>query len=253
MKLLSDKYFPKYEKKLGNKIMRDFSKIEIDDDENNFEYYIESSAVYSSNIEGNSIDLNSFMNSKLQKKKFKSKEYDEITDLIDAYNFAKKKKLIEKNFLESHKRITERILIESKQGKYREEKVGVFDTKGLVYLAVEPEYVENEMEKLFTDIKELLSDEELSINKIFYFSSLIHLKFAHIHPFMDGNGRAARLLEKWFLSAKLGENAWKIKSEKYYKENLTEYYKNLNLGENYYVLNYDKLFPFLEMLPKAIV
>jgi len=51
----------------------------------------------------------------------------------------------------------------------------------------------------------------------------------------------------------LGENAWKIKSEKYYKENLTEYYKNLNLGENYYAVNYDILFPFLEMLPKGIL
>jgi len=253
MKLLSDKYFSRYEKKFGNKIKKDFLKIDSDTSENNFEYYIESSAVYSSNIEGNSIDLNSFMNSKLQKKKFKSKEYDEITDLIDAYNFAKRKKLNEKNFLESHKIISRKILIKSKQGKYREEKVGVFDSKGLVYLAVEPEYIKDEMKKLFSDIKELLSDEDLSLNKVFYFSSLIHLKFAHIHPFMDGNGRAARLFEKWFLSAKLGENAWKIKSEKYYKENLTEYYKNLNLGENYYVVNYDKLFPFLEMLPKAII
>jgi len=253
MKLLPDKYFSRYEKKIGNKVKRDFSKIESDVAENNFESYIESSAVYSSNIEGNSIDLNSFMNSKLQKKKFKSKEYDEITDLIDSYIFAKKKKLNEKNFLESHKIITRRILIKSKQGKYREEKVGVFDSKGLVYLAVEPEYVKYEMKKLFTDIKELLTDKDLSINKNFYFSSLMHLKFAHIHPFMDGNGRAARLLEKWFLSSKLGNNAWKIKSEKYYKENLTEYYKNLNLGENYYTVNYDKLLPFLEMLPRAII
>jgi len=30
------------------------------------------------------MDLNSFMNTKLQKKKFKSKEYDEITDLIES-------------------------------------------------------------------------------------------------------------------------------------------------------------------------
>jgi Fic family protein len=33
---------------------------------------------------------------------------------------------------------------------------------------------------------------------------LIHLRLAQIHPFRDGNGRAARLIEKWFVAEKLG-------------------------------------------------
>jgi len=28
---------------------------------------------------------------------------------------------------------------------------------------------------------------------------MLHIWLAQIHPFTDGNGRAARLLEKWFL------------------------------------------------------
>jgi len=39
---------------------------------------------------------------------------------------------------------------------------------------------------------EVLTDSEL------FFAALIHLVFVKIHPFDDGNGRAARLLEKWF-------------------------------------------------------
>jgi Fic family protein len=74
----------------------------------------------------------------------------------------------------------------------------------------------------------------------------------HIHPFSDGNGRAARLLEKWFLAEKLGVKFWAISSEKYYKENQKDYYKNINLGVNFYELNYDKCIDFLEMLPKTI-
>ncbi|MBN1116921.1 MAG: Fic family protein [Bacteroidales bacterium] len=35
---------------------------------------------------------------------------------------------------------------------------------------------------------------------MFYFASLIHLRFAHIHLFRDDNGRAARLIEKWFVA-----------------------------------------------------
>ena len=107
------------------------------------------------------------------------------------------------------------------------------------------------MNELFSGIEELLLSN-ISIEEVFYFASLIHMKFVHIHPFRDGNGRAARILEKWFVSAKLGEEFWKLPSEKYYKEKQADYYKNLNLGVNYYVLNYDKSLPFLTMLPNCM-
>ena len=47
---------------------------------------------------------------------------------------------------------------------------------------------------------------------------MIHLLFVKIHPWNDGNGRSARLIEKWFIAQKLGDKAWFIQSEKnYYK------------------------------------
>ncbi len=252
MEILSDKFLNKYRKKFESKLNIDLEKINSNSPDNNFDYYLKSSAVYSSNIEGNPVDLNSYMNSKLFKKKLRNKAIEEIDDLLKAYNFTKDTLLTEKNLLKSHKIFSKQFIIKSKQGNYRKERIGVFDSGGLVYMAVEPEYVKSETQKVFNDIK-YLEKENLSQPEIFYFASFLHLVFAHIHPFTDGNGRAARLLEKWFISMKLGNIAWKIKSERYYFENRSEYYKNINLGPDYYELNYKNCFPFLEMLPKSIL
>jgi Fic family protein len=192
------------------------------------------------------------MNSLLSKQNFKpQKQLNEINYLISAYSFAKDNPLNESNLLHSHKILSKELLINSKRGKYRDDRMGVFHSNGLVYLAVEPEFVAEKMSELFVDIKELLNSE-LSIEELFYHASLLHLVFVHIHPFWDGNGRVARLLEKWFLSSKINSRAWKIQSEKYYKEHLTEYYNSINLGVNYYELNYDNCVPFLKLLANAL-
>ena len=214
-------------------------------------YRTQASAVFSSNIEGNTLDLNSYMNLKLKNDKiFKKKEISEIDDLVAAYKFAQSNELNETNFLKSHSILSKHILIKSKQGKYRTEPIGVFSESGLVYLAVENMYVQEHMSNFFAQIYELLY-KKLTAKEILYFASLIHLRFVHIHPFADGNGRAARLLEKWFLTTKLGSEYWLLLSEKYYKEHQQDYYESINLGVNFYELNYNRCMPFLLMLPKA--
>ena len=147
-----------------------------------FEYLTKSSAVFSSNIEGNSIDLNSYMNYEMNKDRFKAgKEVEEIEDLIKAYQFAQNNQLNEKNVLQCHQIFSNTLLIKSKRGKYRIEQVGVFGKTGLTYMAVEPEFVEKEMKIFFNDLHQLILSE-LNEIEVFYFASLIHLRFAHIHP-----------------------------------------------------------------------
>ncbi len=241
-----------FSKKLKPKIKPLIDNFKFKEKELSFDYLIKASAVYSSNIEGNSIDLNSFMNYELNKDKFKGgKEIEEIENLILAYNFARKNSISERNFLNSHKLLSKTLLIKSKQGKYRIEPVGVFGKSGLAYMAIEPEFIQKEMTTLFDDIKELLI-LDLTEFEVFYYAAMIHLKFVHIHPFRDGNGRVARLLEKWFITEKLGSKFWTIPSEEYYKNNQQEYYKNINLGVNFYVLDYNKSLDFLLMLPNCL-
>lgn len=252
MRIIERKYLDIYKKSIGNEIPKLIKEFEFSKNRGGFEYLTKASAVYSSNIEGNSIDLNSYMNYEMNKDKFKAgKEIEEIEDLIEAYEFAQKNKLNEKNVLNCHKIFSDTLLIRSKRGKYRIEQVGVFGKSGLAYMAIEPEFVENEMKTFFQDLNELILTDQNEI-EVFYFASLIHLRFAHIHPFRDGNGRAARLIEKWFITEKLGRDFWKISSEEYYKKNQARYYETINLGVNYYELNYDKCIGFLEMLPNCL-
>jgi Fic family protein len=250
MRITERKYLDAYIKIIGNEIPTLIKDFDFSEKRGDFEYLTKSSAVYSSNIEGNSIDLNSYMNYELNKDK-SGKEIEEIENLIEAYEFAQNHKLNEQNLLNCHKIFSDTLLIRSKRGKYRIEPVGVFGKSGLAYMAVEPEFVKNEMKSFFEDIDALISSQ-LNETEVFYFASLIHLRFAHIHPFRDGNGRAARLLEKWFISENLGSNFWKIPSEEYYKKMQTDYYKTINLGVNFYELNYDLCLTFLEMLPNCL-
>ena len=218
----------------------------------NLDFRIKTSAVYSANIEGNSVDINSYMNSEASQQAFKPrKEIEEISDLVKAYEFAFENELNEVNLLKAHHLLSKTILINDKRGKYRTDRMGVYDNSGLVYFAVEPEKVNTEISIFFEDIKSLLNSK-LSIVEVFYHASLVHLKLAQIHPFWDGNGRASRLLEKWFLAEQIGAKAWKIESEHFYKDNLILYYKNINLGMDYYSLNYDHCIPFLKMLSGSL-
>ena len=252
MRITEIKYLVTYKNSIGNEIPKLIKDFDFSENRGGLDYVTKSSAVFSSNIEGNSIDLNSYMNYEMNKDKFKvGKEIEEIEDLIEAYEFAQNNELNEKNFLNCHKIFSETLLIRSKRGKYRIEQVGVFGKSGLAYMAVEPELVEKEMKVFFKDLNELINTD-LNEIEVFYFASLIHLRFAHIHPFRDGNGRAARLIEKWFITEKLGHRFWKIPSEEYYKDNQARYYERINIGVNFYELNYDKCIGFLEMLPNCL-
>lgn len=120
------------------------------------------------------------------------------------------------------------------------------------YVAASPFEVEPGMKKFFHDVAILLN-AELTIEEVFFYASMIHLVFVKIHPWNDGNGRSARLIEKWFLAEKLGEKAWFVQSEKHYYQQHQTYYKNIRLlGLEYPDLDYKQALPFLLMLPNAV-
>ncbi len=216
-----------------------------------FSFMLDSAAVYSSNIEGNSLNFNSFLNSRLQPKKVRPKEAQEIEDLVGAYTFSQAHTLSEKNMLRAHALLSKEFLSKTRQGIYRKEPVGVFSSRGLEYLAIESELINTEMATLFEAISMLIK-EKLTPLETFFWASWIHLMMALIHPFSDGNGRISRLCEKWFLVEKLGKILTFLPSEEHYFKNRPMYYSALKLGVNYWETDFKKSGVFIKLLPKAL-
>ena len=73
-------------------------------------------------------------------------------------------------------------------GTYRRRNVGVVKSDGEIHSFVEPLKIEESMGEF---IKWLHTQ---NIEETVLLAALIHLKFVSIHPFIDGNGRTARLL-----------------------------------------------------------
>ncbi len=253
-KLIQAVNFQVYSSSIQNKLSEkvDNLKIKTEITQDDFEFYLTSSSLFSSKIEGNSLDANSFFNNRNKPNSIKKKEVAEIEALLSAYKFAFLNKITRKNFLQTHFILSETLLPMNERGTLRNVQIGIRDASSMkpIYLAVEPEYLKTEFDKLFQDI-EFLLQSELTLNETFYFASLLHLWIAMIHPFADGNGRSARLLEKWFLAQKIGEIAWSINSEKHYWDNRNEYYDKIAIGYNYYDLHWDRSLPFLMLLPNS--
>ena len=218
-----------------------------------FSFYTSVASVFSSKIEGEEIELDSYIKYKRFGIEFLPDYTKKIDDLYNAYSFAKKNPLNRNTISEAHTLLGNHIVAKNQQGKHRVQNMFITNDNGRIeYVAALPHQVDYEMVQFYDDIEYLLK-KRLSFPEIFYYASLIHLVFVKIHPWNDGNGRSGRLLEKWFLSTKLGDKAWFVQSEKYYYQNHQLYYDNLrSLGFEYESLDYSKAMPFLEMLPKSL-
>lgn len=252
MELISDEFFEKYKEKQPLTLSKHFNKLKTK--KLAFDFYTTSSAIHSSAIEGNHLDIDTFLKYRDTGVNQRSKSYRQIQDLINAYEFAMGHKITLSNMLKVHKMTTINLLDadDKYQGFIRDVNVNVTDQAKVIYRAPDFSQVESLILELIASVRSILNSKVRDVNHAFYFASMIHLRFAQIHPFIDGNGRIARLLEKWFLSQYLGEKAWYIQSEKLYHRRIRSYYRNINLGDSFENIKISKCIPFLLMLPMAL-
>lgn len=255
MLYLSDKYFDNYISLLDVDIKTFVGEIkEKEWTVENFRFYTAVSVMSSSKIEGETLEIDSYLKHKLQNIEYLPNLTEKPNDLFEAYEFARNNTLTTTNIFKAHTIATTHLLPPSQRGLLRKGNMVIMDqqTNRIQYEAASSAIVKKEFEYFWNELSEL-ADHEMDIEKVFYYAAFIHLVFVKIHPFNDGNGRMGRLLEKWFLSAKLGEKAWYIGSEYYYYKHLEAYYNNLaRLGLFYEELQYEKGIPFLLMLPNSL-
>lgn len=218
-----------------------------------FSFYTSVASVYSSRIEDEDIELDSYIKHKRDNVSFAPDYTKKTDDLYAAYTFAKDNPINKATLSEVHRLLSQNLLAENLQGKYRTNNMYVATEDGKIeYVAASPFTVEQEMNAFLSDIATLLASD-LSFAEVLYYASIIHLVFVKIHPWNDGNGRCGRLLEKWFVAQKLGEKAWYLQSEKHSYQNQHHYYQNLRaLGLEYETLNYDLALPFALMLAESL-
>ena len=253
-KILTDRLFIDYKGKVIDSPLDkidNLKKVEIPVDY--FEFYKSVSSVYSSKIEGEDIDFDSYYKHKFLKVKFKPDYTRKADDLFSAYDFIDDNPLNLKNVRKAHSVLSANLLPKSQQGLIRTNPMFVINSDDQIdYVAASPEIVNQELDKLFHDIKMLVAND-LDAFEVFYYACLIHLVFVKIHPFQDGNGRTARLIEKWFLIEKMGQKAASVQLEKNYFKHLKEYYSNIKvLGLEYDELDYNKALDFLLMTVNGI-
>lgn len=192
---------------------------------------------HSTAIEGNT--LNEF---EIQRVLAGGKVYAPLREIYEVKNYKKtldwisKKKsssITEKDILKIHGLLSAHILRKERSGQYRKEPVYVVSRTAI---SQEIRYVGPDQKKVPILVKDLCTwisaaqKEELSPIIV---AGIAHAEMAAIHPFIDGNGRAARLLATSILYNRHYDFRKLFALENYYNTNRPEYYKAIHLGKTY--------------------
>ncbi len=254
-RLLTSAYYADYPSDLEFSLEEAFAQIQSREwTAQNFQFATAVSVMSSSRIEGETLEVDSYVKHKVLDVEYLPNLTQRPNDLYQAYEFARDNELSRVNFLQAHRIATEHLLPPQSRGTIRSGNMLILEqqTQRIQYEAAPPAIVREEFDVFWEELRGLLAFP-LEIREVFYYASLIHLVFVKIHPFNDGNGRIARLLEKWFIASHLGDKTWYIPSELYYYEHLKQYYDSLaRVGLFYESLDYGQSLPFLGMLPQSL-
>lgn len=197
----------------------------------------EISAYSSTSIEGNPLPLTDVKKILKHKPEYIRDSEKEVLNynkaLVALDELIKSEKIsLDLHCLEKiQKMITEDLIAKHQWGHTRKEPVFVNDPRlrKTVYLPPDHQDVIPLLEDLFDFLK-----KSTSLVDPLIMAGIFHKQCVIIHPFIDGNGRTARLATKVLL-AKMGLDTFNLFSfENYYNNNVTKYFEEVGLIGSYY-------------------
>lgn len=150
----------------------------------------------------------------------------EIRNLVKAYEILSRVKpekapfIVEESLIrELHSILTAGVPHEFNQpGTYRNETVGYTEVGDQAHGGIyRPPRILKDIQDLMNVYVEWVNSEELTSRGPFVRAALAHYHFSLIHPFFDGNGRTARLIEAIILQAANVRYVPKMLSNYYYR------------------------------------
>jgi len=151
----------------------------------------------------------------------------ELNDLIKS-----KKQVFDLSLiLKIQETITHDLIETHRSGQLREEPVFVNDPKTRKTVYLPPDH--SDVPKMMSDLLGYI-ENQVDLADPLILAGIFHKQFVIIHPFIDGNGRTARLSTKVLL-AKMGLDTFNLFSfENYYNKNVSKYFQEVGLLGNYY-------------------
>lgn len=195
---------------------------------------------HSTEIEGNRLNMGQ-VEALYAHKKIDAPDRDifEVTNYLNALKYIEKvvaehKPITEKVILKIHQLVTNKTLAPQFSGHYRPGPIYVVRRR----LGMPPETLytgpdAKQVPKLMADFVDWLKDSEKKDTSPILVAAIAHLEIAAIHPFNDGNGRTARALATLILYKRGYDFRRLFALEDYYNTNRQDYYKAVNVGENY--------------------
>ncbi len=215
------------------------------------------SAYASTSIEGNPLpltDVKAILKNRPQNIRDSEREVLNYNEILKEINQRLSKggiPITSNLILQIHKKVTNKLLPSHQSGRLRADPVFVNDPGARKTIYWPPD-----AKDVPVLISELIRFIESNKNKIdpLILAGLFHKQMVIIHPFMDGNGRATRLLTK-ILLADMGLNTFNLFSfENYYNQNVTKYFELVGVRGNYYDISAKIDFsPWLEYFTGGII
>ncbi len=209
----------------------------------------EISSYSSTSIEGNPLPLTEVK--KILKSRPKSirdteKEVLNYNHALEKLNRAIKVGSVDlklKLILEIQKLIMSGLIENRRCGKIRKEPVFVNDPRTRQPIYLPPDH--QDVNKLLQELLDYIRKNKQKLDALIL-AGLFHKQFVIIHPFVDGNGRTARLATKVLL-ANMGLNTFNLFSfENFYNKNVTKYFSRVGVFGNHYEI--EKNIDFTEWL-----